>query len=762
MKSLFLISVLFLMPSLTFAQTTTVTGTITDPNGNAYANGTASALQVVAAGLPTAFPTTVPTNGSGAFSFSGTNALASPSSYQFTICATPVLLNQPNTNPTPVQVCFKSGPIAISGASQDISATLNAIAKSLGPTANFSTFAGAMNGNIAFGGNNTHSGTESFTGAVTATNIINCTIVNAVACISPSNPQGWAGSDIGAWINSINSSPAICATINCNAIQIAPASGSNNYNDATPIVITHSMGISCPGGPYGTQINWTPATGTVLTYDNTANGQNTSFSFTGCGLTTSTSTTSKAIVIKKGFQVDISKYNINGFNGGGIYSTGDGISLSGTGIRIHEGIVQNFCGASSFAYSLDHTNDVTFSNNESYTTNNCSTTPYSMIIDTGVGGLWATSSTHEQGISGVIVRNTNQGGAYSNSPAAIWFTGYTVGDSSAGTGVLLDATLGTNPVRFRCIGCWIAATGSIGSVTTAIGFDVEGGSDVEWTGGIIRQTQSWGIKLNSLGSDFSITGAHVLGSNQGTTSGVGSILVTANPIKVTLTGNIAGNDAVEGGHSFYGLDVSAITAANFVSWSGNDFSHNTTARLKIPSGVGQAAVDAPDYGGVTGVNMNGPIRVDSPIKDIANLATMGLTLKKGSGAGNYTTASTSFVVADSTNLCLTVTIPTGWKLAVQASGGLGTSTAVVQALVAIGDNGTGCSTVGGAVVQNQVFSNAAGNTEPFSLSWVINGDGTSHNVNLLFATSNAADSAILLNASGSLLTTMTFTLMPSN
>jgi len=150
------------------------------------------------------------------------------------------------------------------------------------------------------------------------------------------------------------------------------------------------------------------------------------------------------------------------------------------------------------------------------------------------------------------------------------------------------------------------------------------------------------------------------------------------------------------------------------------------------------------------------------ISNVAATATMGMTLKKGSGAGNYTTASTTYVVTDSTNLCFSVVIPTGWKLGIQASGGLGTATAVVQANAALTDNAV-CSTANAGVLTEAVtFGNAAGNTESFSLNWVVTGDGATHAVALQFKTSNAGDSATLLNSTATLLPTITYTLMPSN
>lgn len=126
MKLLFFI--FFLVSAFASAQTT-VTGTIVDPNGNAYANGTAAAYSVATSGQPTSSTSPVSTNGAGFFTL-----VLNANTYVFTICAPPVNLG-PTQNPTPTQVCFTSSPIAISGGSQDVSTQLNAVAKLLGPTA---------------------------------------------------------------------------------------------------------------------------------------------------------------------------------------------------------------------------------------------------------------------------------------------------------------------------------------------------------------------------------------------------------------------------------------------------------------------------------------------------------------------------------------------------------------------------------------------------------------------------------------------------
>lgn len=133
-----------------------------------------------------------------------------------------------------------------------------------------------------------------------------------------------------------------------------------------------------------------------------------------------------------------------------------------------------------------------------------------------------------------------------------------------------------------------------------------------------------------------------------------------------------------------------------------------------------------------------------------------LTLKKGSGGGNYTSASTSYVAVDGTNLLYTVTIPTGWKLAIAARGDVTSATAAVLTGVAIADGGV-------VIVETQVTPATVNVVAaPFALAWVVNGDGASHTIDLRYKTSNAADSVVIANAAATLTPTMVFTLMPSN
>ena len=136
-------------------------------------------------------------------------------------------------------------------------------------------------------------------------------------------------------------------------------------------------------------------------------------------------------------------------------------------------------------------------------------------------------------------------------------------------------------------------------------------------------------------------------------------------------------------------------------------------------------------------------------------AVITLTLKKGSGSGNYTTSSTGYVDVDATNLAYTVTIPIGWKLAIWASASVFSGTAIANIGLSLFDS----STIVEAEAEPVAINNAANISTP---PWVINGDGASHTIKLQFKTTVGADAANIFNSSATLLPTMVFLLTPSN
>jgi hypothetical protein len=128
----------FLLTGAAAAQFTTVSGTVTDPNGVPYANGTIAAiLSTTASPTLGGFPYSPPTqpaglNGAGKFIMQlADNTLLSPAGtkWNFTVCsAAGTVAPSVGTGPQ----CFSlAAPITISGVTQDITTQLHAVALAL-------------------------------------------------------------------------------------------------------------------------------------------------------------------------------------------------------------------------------------------------------------------------------------------------------------------------------------------------------------------------------------------------------------------------------------------------------------------------------------------------------------------------------------------------------------------------------------------------------------------------------------------------------
>lgn len=450
-----------------------------------------------------------------------------------------------------------------------------------------------------FSGSGTHSGTETFA-------LLNCkNIESSIFCVDTANTQGWAGADAGAQINS-----AITALPSTGG-QIFIASGS--YTVSTPIVGAQNATIQCPTGP-GTSagravLNFTPATGTLLSWSNS------SLQLSGCDLKTTASTTSIGIQLTHVAQSSLDKVHINGFFGS-LRITGDGASAFSVGVRISNSLIDGIsalcAGGAGYGVYFDHTIDLYYDKNEIYSVNNCATgTP--MIIDTGASGIWLSGSTFEQGLNSGIIRNLNNagaGGAYGGVPAAIFASGVSWDFSPGGDALLFDSTLGVADIKFFCSDCWLAGGGRTNTGTiitaTANGLNIQGGSNIHFEGGISRVNAAWGAVVNSGGQNISIEGMNVHANNQNNTAGVGGIQITANPVGWRLVGNRSGNIIEGGGNQAWGADISATGASGGVI-SSNDFRNNSSGRIKMPSGFGQATVDAPEFGSSLGASIMGPL-----------------------------------------------------------------------------------------------------------------------------------------------------------
>jgi hypothetical protein len=143
-RKLLIVLALLLSPALSLAQTSTITATVVDPNGNAYANGTVSAFLQVATGqspsiggVPIRSLSSGPfnLNSSGFFSIvlnNNTSIVPAGTTYNITVCGSQVNIGPVTPNNPQPKVCFTVINIVVS-VNTDISTTLNSQAAVLGP-----------------------------------------------------------------------------------------------------------------------------------------------------------------------------------------------------------------------------------------------------------------------------------------------------------------------------------------------------------------------------------------------------------------------------------------------------------------------------------------------------------------------------------------------------------------------------------------------------------------------------------------------------
>jgi hypothetical protein len=127
--------------------------------------------------------------------------------------------------------------------------------------------------------------------------------------------------------------------------------------------------------------------------------------------------------------------------------------------------------------------------------------------------------------------------------------------------------------------------------------------------------------------------------------------------------------------------------------------------------------------------------------------------KKGTNGGTYDSASGSLVDVDTTNLKYVVTIPTGSSLVIHASGvvGIPSSGGSVATDIALADGGS-------LLVDSLTTQPTSGANVPFSLLYVVAGDGLSHSITLQFAKHSGSNGDAQIQNSSGVFPTMLFTL----
>lgn len=229
-----------------------------------------------------------------------------------------------------------------------------------------------------------------------------------------------------------------------------------------------------------------------------------------------------------------------------------------------------------------------------------------------------------------------------------------------------------------------------------------------------------------------------------------------------ITASVGGNNfggTVHNSYGVYALDQSGI---------GDTFNADFYATTQITlTGSNYAFYNATGKSHFNVVEVTGTLTASSPVINGTPTGTgiPTLTLKSGSGGGNYTGTNTTYVLPDASNLCSAITIPSGWKLLVSASGDFSQTTSIAGVQIALTDTGTTC--IGGGITplagSERVYDCApAGSFCQFQTQALFTGDGAAHSISLMIKTGNIADAWNIGNSSSTRAPSMSYTLMPSN
>lgn len=183
-----------------------------------------------------------------------------------------------------------------------------------------------------------------------------------------------------------------------------------------------------------------------------------------------------------------------------------------------------------------------------------------------------------------------------------------------------------------------------------------------------------------------------------------------------------------------------IDATTVVQVGGSQISFpnlaGTAAAAQLPIFTSTAAGAVPAAGTATTNFLRSDGSWTTPTPSVPTLI-----FKKGSGAANYTTTSTTYAAIDTTNLAFTTTVLTGWKLAISAGGVVGNNLNGSLSYVGICDGG---SVLPGG--ETHFRQEVVGLVVPFSIApVVIVGDGNSHSVDLRFRTNSTSETMTIYN-----------------
>jgi hypothetical protein len=266
--------------------------------------------------------------------------------------------------------------------------------------------------------------------------------------------------------------------------------------------------------------------------------------------------------------------------------------------------------------------------------------------------------------------------------------------------------------------------------------------------------------LKTLTTDYTVTGAGSLsGGNVVFVASVSGLAISIQRnVSATQTTDYVANDPFPAETHEAALDKVTMLCQQLIEKVGRALKVKSTSlqvnldvddlvagkflQVKTPASSGIQMVDIVTSGAI-GIPVSIAQGGTGQITAAAALAALGgiptYMVKVGSKAGDYTTSSAAFVNVDGTNLSYTVVIPVGWKLFVVASLDAYQSTAGNGMYFALFDNG--------GTIDRRLTAPTLGTSTGVSLNAVVEGDGASHTITLVFATANVLDATNIRNAS---------------
>lgn len=372
--------------------------------------------------------------------------------------------------------------------------------------------------------------------------------------ISPGNPQGWSGSELGAWMQA--------ADVACNPTPYACVIhvDAGSYSQTT--TFTPNSNVILEGdGNQSTTIAWGSSSGTAITLPST-----TAFVYVQhLGLTSTYGGTSTAIAMANSGNIIIDDVRIVGF-GTQVSMTGDG----GTANESSNVYIENsyFNTPAVAAITADHTNNIVFYNLQIVP----GTNGPAIVFDSGINGAYLNQVNIFQAQPGLWLKCTGihstagtcsgiSGGglSYNYPPWGVFVQQGTFDGASSSTDeIFFDSTLGANVIDFSCVQCW---------VTNGLnGIHISGGQKISWTsGGRIRGASLNGVLIDNPNvADVLIKDSFITNNNQSANADAHGVYVTVAASRIRLEGNRIGNitEPYGGGHQDYGVKVSA-NAPNF-------------------------------------------------------------------------------------------------------------------------------------------------------------------------------------------------------